>query len=98
MLYEARDVCRERPVDRVVARRFAREPLERRRIPVVAERRPSVVEAAALWLLADAASEGKKVVLSMLVVGLIFLAVILLGDLSHYTSARRRRNKLDRPL
>ena len=27
-----------------------------------------------------------------------FLAVILLGDLSHYTSARRRRNKLDRPL
>jgi hypothetical protein len=54
--------------------------------------------AAALWLLADAASEGKKVVLSMLVVGLIFLAVILLGDLSHYTSTRRRRNKLDRPL
>jgi len=54
--------------------------------------------AAALWLLADAASEGKKVVLSMLVVGLIFLAVILLGDLSHYTAARRRRNKLDRPL
>ena len=54
--------------------------------------------AAVLWLLADAASEGKKVVLSMLVVGLIFLAVILLGDLSHYTANRRRRNKLDRPL
>ena len=54
--------------------------------------------AAALWLLADAASEGKKVVLSMLVVGLIFLAVILLGDLSHYVANRRRRNELDRPL
>ncbi len=54
--------------------------------------------AAALWLLADAASEGKKVVLSMLVVGLIFLAVILLGDLGHYAADRRRRSKLDRPL
>jgi predicted membrane protein len=53
---------------------------------------------AALWLLADAASEGRKVVLSMLVVGLVFLAVILLGDLSHYASNKRRRNKLDRPL
>ena len=49
--------------------------------------------AAALWLLADAASEGKKVVLSMLVVGLIFL-----GDLSHYAADRRRRSKLNRPL
>jgi len=37
--------------------------------------------AAALWLLADAASEGKKVVLSMLVVGLIFVAVAVGGDL-----------------
>jgi hypothetical protein len=37
MLYEARDVCRERPVDRVVARGLAREPLERRRIALVAE-------------------------------------------------------------
>jgi hypothetical protein len=34
----------------------------------------------------------------MLVVGLVFLAVILLGDLSHYAAARRRRSKLDRPL
>ena len=37
--------------------------------------------AAALWLLADAASEGKKVVLSMLVVGLVFVAVAVGGDL-----------------
>ena len=36
---------------------------------------------AALWVLADAAEEGKKVVLSMLVVGLVFVAVALGGDL-----------------
>jgi hypothetical protein len=54
--------------------------------------------AAALWFLADAATEGKKVVLSMLVVGLVFLGVVGLGDLVHYASARRRRAKLDRPL
>jgi hypothetical protein len=53
---------------------------------------------AALWLLADAASEGKKVVLSMLVVGLVFLAVIGLGELTHYIGARRRQARLDRPL
>ncbi|HEX5585437.1 hypothetical protein [Gaiella sp.] len=53
---------------------------------------------AALWLLADAASEGKKVVISMLVVGLIFLGVIALGELVHYAGARRRQAKLNRPL
>ena len=44
---------------------------------------------ASLWLLADAAEEGRKVVLAMLVVGLIFVAVIALGELSR--AARRRR-------
>jgi hypothetical protein len=53
---------------------------------------------AALWFLADAAEEGKDVVLSMLVVGLIFLAAIGLGELTHYVGARRRRAKLNRPL
>ncbi len=53
---------------------------------------------AALWLLADAAEEGKKVVLSMLVVGLVFLAVIGLGELTHYASTRRKQAKLNRPL
>ena len=53
---------------------------------------------AALWFLADAAEEGKDVVLSMLVVGLVFLAVIALGDLTHYAAAKRRRSKLSRPL
>ena len=53
---------------------------------------------AALWFLADAAEEGKDVVLSMLVVGLVFLAVIALGELTHYAAAKRRRSKLSRPL
>ena len=53
---------------------------------------------AALWLLADAAEEGKDVVLMMLAVGLVFLATIGLGELWHYVGARRRRTKLNRPL
>ncbi len=53
---------------------------------------------AALWILADAAEEGKNVVLSMLVVGLIFLAVIGLGELNNYRNAKRKHAKLQRPL
>ena len=41
--------------------------------------------------LAGAAEEGKNVVLSMLVVGLVFVAVILLGDL-YASRARKRHN------
>jgi hypothetical protein len=37
----------------------------------------------------DAASEGKDVILGMLIVGLIFLAVIGLGELSNWASHRR---------
>ena len=44
-------------------------------------------------LVADAASEGKKVVLAMLVVGLIFVAVIALGETSDALSRRRRARK-----
>ena len=51
-----------------------------------------------IWLVADAAEEGRKVVLSMLVVGLVFLATIGLGELTHHLGARRRRAKLNRPL
>ena len=36
--------------------------------------------------------------LSMLVVGLVFLAAVLLGDLTHYLAAKRRNAKLSRPL
>ncbi len=53
---------------------------------------------AALWLVADAAEEGRSVVLSMLVVGLVFLAAIGLGELTHHAAAKRKRAKLDRPL
>ena len=42
-------------------------------------------------LLADAAEEGKNIILSMLVVGLVFLAVIFLGDLNDWFARRRHR-------
>jgi hypothetical protein len=41
----------------------------------------------------DAASEGTHVILGMLVVGLIFLAVIGLGELSHWAGHRRAERK-----
>ena len=37
----------------------------------------------------DAATEGKHVILGMLVVGLIFLVVIGLGELTHWLGHRR---------
>jgi hypothetical protein len=41
----------------------------------------------------SAAEEGKKVVLTMLAVGGVFLLVVAVGELSHYVAkARRRRN------
>jgi hypothetical protein len=42
-------------------------------------------------LLADAASEGKKVITAMLIVGLIFVAVIALGETSKWLRHRRHR-------
>ena len=48
--------------------------------------------------LADAAEEGRNIVLSMLVVGLIFLAVIAIGEATHALSARRKSDKASRPL
>jgi hypothetical protein len=40
---------------------------------------------------ADAAEEGRNVVLGMLIVGLIFCSVIALGMLGEYLSERRHR-------
>jgi len=40
-----------------------------------------------------AAEEGKSVITAMLVVGLIFLAVILLGELTHWAGDRRRARR-----
>jgi len=48
--------------------------------------------ASALAVLADAASEGKDVVLSMLVVGLVFLLVIALGELNDWRVRVKHRN------
>lgn len=50
------------------------------------------------WVLANAAEEGRNVILSMLVVGLIFLAVIAIGDLAHLSAARRKAQRSKRPL
>jgi hypothetical protein len=46
----------------------------------------------ALWV-ADAASEGKKTIISMLVVGLIFVGVIALGELTHWAGKRRKARR-----
>ena len=43
----------------------------------------------AMVLVKTAAEEGRDIVLSMLVVGLVFLAVILIGDLAERAMHRR---------
>lgn len=53
---------------------------------------------AVLWFVASAAEEGRNIVLSMLVVGLIFLAVIAVGEAAHAVAARRKADKAERPL
>ena len=40
--------------------------------------------------LADAATEGKKVIVAMLIVGLVFVGVIALGETAHWLRHRRR--------
>ncbi len=37
----------------------------------------------------DAATEGKKVILGMLIVGLVFIGVITIGELTHWARQRR---------
>jgi hypothetical protein len=49
-----------------------------------------------LWI-ADAAEEGKKTIISMLVVGLIFLGVIALGELTQWAGERRRARRRATP-
>ena len=53
---------------------------------------------ASLSLLADAASEGRKLVLAMLVVGLIFVAVIAIGELAHHLAVKRKARTPGRTL
>lgn len=45
--------------------------------------------ALAVLLAKTAAEEGRDIVLGMLVVGLVFIAVILLGDLYHWRARKR---------
>ena len=51
--------------------------------------RVAIVIAALASVLASAADEGRNIILSMLVVGLIFIAVILLGDLNAWRARKR---------
>ena len=44
----------------------------------------------------DAASEGTHVILGMLVVGLIFLTVIILGELTNWAGHRRAARRRSR--
>jgi hypothetical protein len=56
--------------------------------------RVAVVVLALLHLLVageDAATEGKKVITGMLIVGLIFVGVIALGETLHWARQRRRQ-------
>ena len=53
---------------------------------------------ASFLLLADAAKEGRKVVFSMLAVGLIFILVIAIGELVHYLSAKKKARTPSRTL
>jgi hypothetical protein len=47
--------------------------------------------AALSWFLAqDAATEGRKVITGMLITGLIFIAVIAIGETAHWLKHRRR--------
>jgi hypothetical protein len=46
--------------------------------------------ALALLLADDAATEGKKVIIGMLITGLIFIAVITIGELAYWARHRRR--------
>jgi len=47
------------------------------------------MDALSLLAVADVAKEGRDIVLSMLVVGCVFLGVILLGQLLRWLSERR---------
>ena len=44
-------------------------------------------------LIFDAATEGGRIILAMLVVGLIFLAVVALGELTRWAGHRRADRK-----
>ena len=50
----------------------------------------SYISSMTAWLLANAATEGRNVIIGMLVVGLIFVGVIAIGETSRMLRHRRR--------
>jgi hypothetical protein len=44
-------------------------------------------------VLLDEATDGKHIILGMLIVALVFLAVIAIGELLHYLTGRRRARR-----
>lgn len=53
---------------------------------------------ASFWFFADAATEGRHVITAMLIVGLIFVAVIAIGELVHHLSAKKKARTPERTL
>ena len=43
--------------------------------------------------LADAAEEGRNIIIGMLITGLVFVAVVALGELSGWLGRRRRARR-----
>jgi len=52
------------------------------------------VGSTALTLLGDIQTEGRDVVIGMLIVGLIIVGVIVLGELTHYLGQRRKSRRV----
>ena len=50
-----------------------------------------------LPLAEDAATEGKKVISAMLIVGLVFVGVIAIGETTHWLRARRKARRRPTP-
>ncbi|HEY1367692.1 MAG TPA: hypothetical protein VGF23_11275 [Gaiellaceae bacterium] len=50
----------------------------------------ALLAALALPLAEDAAAEGKKVITAMLITGLVFIAVIAIGEIGHALAHRRK--------
>ena len=56
----------------------------------------SALLASLVVLAVDAAEEGRKIIIAMTLVGLTFLAVVVVGDLLKARSHRRARRQLGR--
>ncbi len=48
-------------------------------------------------LVFDNVSEGKDILLGMLIVGLVFVGFVVLGELAHTLNSRRKKRRALRP-